>query len=87
MRKIMMCAAFIAAIGLFTTTNAQEPQKECTKSEQCCQKKCDNDKKCDKACCKDCKNVDCQKAECKQCTCDKAKCKSACKQACDSKKK
>lgn len=87
MKKIMICAAFIAAMGIFTATNAQEPKK-CTKTEQCCQKKCDKDKKCDKACCKDnCKNAECKKSDCKKCACSKQECKSECKKSCDSKKK
>lgn len=87
MKKIMLCAAFIAAMGIFTTANAQEPKK-CTKTEQCCQKKCDKNEKCAQACCKEnCKNADCKKNECKNCTCDKAKCKSECKRVCDTPKK
>lgn len=87
MKKMMLCAALIAAMGVFTTTNAQEPKK-CPKTEQCCQKKCDKNQKCAQACCKEnCKNADCKKNDCKNCTCDKAKCKAECKKACDAKKK
>lgn len=87
MKKIMICAAFIAAMGISTTVNAQEPKK-CTKTEQCCQKKCDNERKCKQACCKEnCQNDECKKNECKKCTCDKAQCKQECKQACPASQK
>lgn len=77
MKKIMMCAAFIAAMGLFTTVNAQEKAKKCTKTEQC-EKKCDQAKK-DK-CCKaeGCTKADCKKTDCKDC---KKDCKKACTKA------
>ena len=42
MKKLFYCAAFVAAMGLFTTANAQDTaQKKEVKKEQC-------DKKCDK---------------------------------------
>ncbi|WP_455672308.1 hypothetical protein [Phocaeicola sp.] len=81
MKKLMMCAAFIAAMATFTTAGAQDTKTtKCTKTEQC-QKKCD--KKCDKA---TCKNAECKKAECKDCKCAKADCKKAdAKKCCNAK--
>ncbi|MGL4851906.1 MAG: hypothetical protein ACRC3Z_04590 [Phocaeicola sp.] len=50
MKKVMICAAFIAAMATYTTAAAQDAKKECTKSEKC-EKKCDSkDKK--EGCCK-----------------------------------
>ena len=62
MKKLMMCAAFIAAMATFSTANAQD-----TKTKKC-------QKKCDKA---TCKNAECKKAECKDCKCAKKECKKA----------
>lgn len=73
MKKIMMCAAFIAAMATFTTVSAQDTKdKKCTKTEKC-------EKKCTKA---DCKSAECKKAECKDCKCGKGECKKAEKKAC-----
>lgn len=77
MKKLMMCAAFIAAMATFTTVNAQDVKtKKCPRTEQCC---------------KQCGNADCKKAACKDCKCDKAACKDGkcqqgtCNKACDKK--
>lgn len=60
MKKLVVCVAFIALAGIFTTSNAQDCKtKKCTKTEQC-------EKRCDKA---DCKNAECAKANCKECKC------------------
>lgn len=85
MKKLMMCAAFIAAMATFTTVNAQDVKtKKCPQTEQCC-KQCGN-ADCKKAACKDCKAIN---AACKDCTCGNAVCKDGkcqqgtCKKACD----
>ena len=77
MKKLMMCAAFIAAMATFTTAGAQDVKtKKCPRTEQCS---------------KQCANADCKKAECKDCKCGSAVCKDGkcqqgtCKQACDKK--
>lgn len=82
MRKVIVCAAFIAAMGLFTTANAQDVKtKKTTETEQCT-KKCDSKSDCKK-------DAKCAKAECKdgaKCTKD-AKCSKEAKKECCSAKK
>jgi hypothetical protein len=69
MKKIMMCAAFIAAMAIFSTSNAQGVKKQkTTKTEQC-------DKKCEKPAGKDAKCA-CKKGDAKKCTCKKCTCKA-----------
>lgn len=66
MKKIVMFAAFVAAMATFSVANAQDTKtKKCTKTEQC-------DKKCKK---ETCKNEACAKNECKDCQCGKKECK------------
>ncbi|MGL5958992.1 MAG: hypothetical protein ACRCZZ_10485, partial [Phocaeicola sp.] len=49
MKKMVMCAAFIAAMATYGTANAQDVKtKSCTKSEQCDKKCSKEDKKCSK---------------------------------------
>ena len=56
MKKLFYCAAFVAAMGLFTTANAQNTaQKKEVKKEQC-------DKKCDKKDGKACSKADADKS-------------------------
>ncbi len=62
MKKLMICAAFVAAMCAFSTVNAQEVKKETKK--ECCTKKaeCKKDKK---ECTKDTKDCT-KKADCKK---------------------
>ena len=72
MKKLFYCAAFVAAMGLFTTANAQNTKKKKeVKKEQC-------DKKCDKKDGKACSKADANKSCCK---------KDAAKKSCCSKEK
>lgn len=56
MKKIVMCAAFIAALAIYTTASAQEAKtkpatktEQCSKKEGCCKSK-KSDKKTEKSC-------------------------------------
>ena len=62
MKKLMICAAFVAAMCTFSTDNAQDVKKEtkkeccakkaeCTKDKKECTKKAECTKKDAKACC------------------------------------
>ena len=52
MMKWMICAAFFAAVMATAQVNAQEPQKEQSKTEQCCKAEGKACKKEGKQCCK-----------------------------------
>ncbi|MEG1563584.1 MAG: hypothetical protein RR365_07630 [Bacteroides sp.] len=92
MKKLVICAAFFAAMCTFATVNAQDVKKDAPKQEACCNKKADCKKACTKDCTKECAKT-CAKAtkECaktKECTQTKV-CKDAkpcCKKA-EAKKK
>ena len=68
MKKLFYCAAFVAAMGLFTTANAQDTaKKKEVKKEQC-------DKKDGKACSKtDANKSCCKKDAAKKSCCSKEK--------------
>lgn len=73
MKRLFYCAAFVAAMGLFTTANAQSTAttKKEVKKEQC-------DKKDGKACCKagDAKKECCKTADASKKATTKACCKT-----------
>lgn len=94
MKKLMLCALFMTAISLTTTAAAQEPQKQCPTTGQCCQKvkancpkECPADKKqccaengeCPKNCAAVCENP---KPCCQKTTTESKPCKQSCNKPC-----
>ena len=72
MKKLFYCAAFVAAMGLFTTANAQDTAKTKEVKKEHCDKKCDtkDGKACSKA---DANKSCCKKDAAKKSCCSKEK--------------